>query len=547
MRNFRSVNGTWELPFLKGGQPASLLILGENGTGKSTVSDALEFALQGSTRNLTWRNIYASPAEESWCEVIFESPGVPAVRTNKSGERHQVDQPADVRFAYSNFVIKRREIERFSSLPDNGRSELLAGFMRLSEVLQLEENQERQKLVEELASAKATRSEALTEFANLEGLADADVPKSQARFDAYVLQRRGGSPGLNRGQRRNLPPLPEDLGKIVKTIRSFDGKTAQLHRQLYDLNRQIRADRLARELSAVSQDVTSGFLQLVPSRQGIRKIVFEVGSGESPSIDISVEFENNVKTSPFKILNEASLDLLALLTFASLVKAATRHGQEKLLILDDVFSSADSALRMKFAAYLFKEYSDWQVVAIFHDRLWFEQFRRAANNAKHMAIFLEFGRRIATGSPLAYQAPSDASIRVREKLSDPAADTKDLASASGLLIETLFEHLSVSLRVKVERKLDEGYTISELWPGIETILKGSAAEPAAQRLQSAIHLRNLVGAHFMIWSQNISHDECEELAEAAVGLWDQTFCHNCNSFVARSGRALKCSCGTLTF
>ncbi|MER6754951.1 ATP-binding protein [Micromonospora echinofusca] len=547
MKNFRSVNGEWTLSLLKDGQAASLLALGENGSGKSTVADALEFALQGSRRPLTWRNIFAGPAEESWCTVVLNSSPTSVTRVNRAGERHPSDKPADARFSKSNFVIKRHEIDRFSSLPDKERSELLAGYIKMREGSWLEGNGEREKLVLELATLKLKRAEELKRFAELEGLADDALPAAQKGFESYVLRRRGGTPGLSKAERRALPALPSELQELTHSIRTLDGKIGDAQGSFYELNRRLRAERLSLELSAIGQDVTDAFLRLAPPNQGVRRISFEVGSSDSPAIDIVCEFENGLKVTPFKILNEASLDLLALLTFINLTRAATRHGQEKLLVLDDVFSSADSGLRMRFAAYLFEEFADWQIVAIFHDRLWYEQFRRAASNATHPAVLLEFGRRKPMATPLAYDAPADASNRVRSKLADPAADKQDLASATGLLLETLCEHLSVSLRIKVERKLDEEYTIGELWPGIKAVLRGTSAETTASQVQDVVHLRNLVGAHFMTWSQSVTYSECEQFATAVLALWDKTYCLTCRYFVGKTrGRTPKCRCGQVT-
>ncbi|PMR58871.1 hypothetical protein C1A38_22170 [Verrucosispora sp. ts21] len=546
IKNFRSVCGEWKLPLIKGKRPASLLLIGENGTGKSTVADALEFALQGPGRVVTWRNIYADQAEESWCKVDFLPPGQAVVRPNRSESRSSASTPPDPRFARSNFVIRRRELERFSSLPDKERSELLAGFLRFNETARIESDPERLNLVGQLVALKGRRDAALRRIALSEGLKEDEEPRTEKQFEKFVLIRRGGSPGMSRSERKALPALPSALNALVKQVRSLNAEIGATQRKFYGVNRGLRASHLAEELARVSDDVTNAFLALAPQGQGVRSVSFQVGGEASPAITIQAEFENGLKLSPFKVLSEAGLDLLALLTFTSLVKEASRHGQEKLLVLDDVFSSADASLRARFAEYLFREYADWQIVAIFHDRLWFEQFRRAALNADHPTLSLQFGPRRFALPPLVYEVPANSSVRLRNQLADPAVAPQDLASTAGYLLETVCEHLSLSLSIKVGRKLDDAYTIGDLWPGILSALEGTGAEASAKRVQAVVHLRNLVGAHFMKWAQGISFDECRDFAEAVLDFWDHTYCPKCDQFIRRKRGRCTCPCQELS-
>ena len=107
-----------------GSDAASMMISGDNGTGKSSIVDALEFALQGRLlRNRLIRALSASSGS-CWTEVRF-SDGTTLRR--EANDSPGVPHPD---YGVSPFVIRRADIEEFWSMPPRLRLRAFRQYLR---------------------------------------------------------------------------------------------------------------------------------------------------------------------------------------------------------------------------------------------------------------------------------------------------------------------------------------------------------------------------------------------------------------------------------
>src|SRR5688500_14538178 len=87
---FRGIVHPLSIDLVKGGKPASLMIFGRNGMGKSSVTEAWEWFHSGSIADLAREGAQAGSypsrlpggalAEAPFVEVVFQDPAVGAVR-----------------------------------------------------------------------------------------------------------------------------------------------------------------------------------------------------------------------------------------------------------------------------------------------------------------------------------------------------------------------------------------------------------------------------------------------------------------------------------
>lgn len=124
-------------------------------------------------------------------------------------------------------------------------------------------------------------------------------------------------------------------------------------------------------------------------------------------------------------------------------------------------------------------------------------------------------------------------------------DRFTIAASAGLLIETLSDFMSVNLGLPLPRRLDQRYTIGEMWPAISKSLQNSSIGPRISVINGQVHLRNLA-AHYNEWASNLSLDEALDFGTATLALWDSVFCPQCRSYLGRKDGQLRCSCGSLS-
>lgn len=94
----------------------------------------------------------------------------------------------------------------------------------------------------------------------------------------------------------------------------------------------------------------------------------------------NVLFRGHEPKAPQHFLNEARLSALALAIYLAARLTCVPQGASqrlKMLVLDDVLVGLDYGNRRPLMAMLEKNFSDWQVVLLTHDRHWFEIIRAA--------------------------------------------------------------------------------------------------------------------------------------------------------------------------
>lgn len=119
---------------------------------------------------------------------------------------------------------------------------------------------------------------------------------------------------------------------------------------------------------------------------------------------------------PQFFLNEARLSALALAIYLSARLACTQQAPEdapKLIVLDDLLIGLDQSNRLPVLNLLMKRFSDWQIVLLTHDRVWFEMARAHLSPATDWS-YLEL-----------HEAPTSAStsMPVVRHLGPAAADS----------------------------------------------------------------------------------------------------------------------------
>ncbi|MCD7132632.1 ATP-binding protein [Limosilactobacillus balticus] len=141
--NFRGISKTRKLIFTKNSKPRSILIYGDNGTGKSSFLDAIEFIAQGTIQNRRTTSsgdwIYSSNSQSATkvcckfdnglCvekDYVFEDNKLNIVTFKNEEELNKnISIPS---FCHALLVLRRRDIIKFWDLDSIERMKIFIPF-----------------------------------------------------------------------------------------------------------------------------------------------------------------------------------------------------------------------------------------------------------------------------------------------------------------------------------------------------------------------------------------------------------------------------------
>jgi hypothetical protein len=542
----------FETRFGGGREPASMMLFGDNGTGKSSIVDSIEFGLQGrmdrvSRPDEVLRMAQSLATERRPIVRLKLDTGEEIERTFAVGRRVQI-VPSEPHAAYcvAPVALRRRDVTRFWDTSEAQRQVLFRGFFEGPERggwMRLGDEDERRLREQRLALKRERRTHLTTLLESLDRVAYQVPLDSLQAFDTFIRDFFAGTFG------RNWPTSgpsddPDDR-------RRFEAAVAirRLSDEILDVQRRLRTQSagpvgqtaLGQVLGTAGAELATAF-SAISDVSFVNDISLQAGGEGDVSLSIRLQMPSGTWVAPELVLSEANLDLLALLVFTSIARGAAEHGQEKLLVLDDVVQSVDATIRTRFFEYLVERFSEWQLIVTTHDRLWREQaldiLRRQSKQVEAVDIV---GWSFATG-PVARGYAGSKIDRLAGAIAG-GDEATDICSRAGGAFEEICHQLSWRLKVRVARSEGDRYTLGDLWPPIADRLSEIGGGAVVENVDRSRKLRNLVGAHYVEWAQSLSDREARDFGNAVVELAGAVRCSKCGGWIRRTGSEWACGCG----
>lgn len=317
----------------------NLLVYGENGAGKSSIFHALdEFfsaaqpsALARKERLRALKNIFSGgPDDDVFVEVEMDDGIAPARWSNK---RHPVD-----------------------TYPVKADARIINGAYR--------------KAILDYRSLLDTNYRHGSRPVNL--------------FDVCIRVLLRDYPALHNGKEERLFDLWRRMEPMPATPRMKDSDKTNVQALVVSVNAALgeAIEALTPRANSILADLGWGDVKLESlTMPGVR---FEwdrlrrnrryVGLEVTPKL----QFRGKELASPQTFLNEARLSALALAIYFAgrqVCAATLQTDTPRLMVLDDVLIGLDQSNRLPVLQTLDKHFSDWQIVLLTHDRVWFEMAR----------------------------------------------------------------------------------------------------------------------------------------------------------------------------
>jgi recombinational DNA repair ATPase RecF len=553
---FRGSAGSVTLDLTKQGRPVDVLLWGENGEGKSTLIDGLEFALQGrvdrsadfnSTLRAAVRNL-STPTAHVIVKLSDGSSVERSLTRNEAGR--DVPSSDEVRpgFRVAPVVVRRADILRFLDTDALTRGTVFFDYFPHPAQSLGERPDEELKMLEEerfvLRVVRDDRARQLTElypgagcdFANSAALekfvekllSEVDLDKFDTPSDALPPEARSVITELRTAQRR-LTHIRSRLDKGVQNLNPVAYKS--------------QLSRVVPVLRSIGDDLTASFKRIARADHvtAIKVLVAQTGP---VSLDIVVDFDNGTSALPQQIFSEGYKDLIALLFFLAITRKAAEFGQAKVLVLDDALQSVDATIRFRLMAYVLDQFENWQLVITGHDKAWHEQLRM---------LFTRKGRAFVDRKVAGWSF--DGGIGMSDAQSDTDSlrgslsrhDERQTAAATGILLEEITKELSWRVPISVPRKEGDRYTLGDLWPTLAKVLRTTSIGGVVNDINLEYDLRNAVGAHYSDWANGVPWSDIRNFAEDVLRLHESVFCNGCSDWVRKRGPRFACSCGATSF
>lgn len=553
IKGFRGSPKRVTVKFERSGTAVSTIIFGENGVGKSTIVDAIEFALQG---RIGRSSNFESPVGSS--ARSFADDGIPRVVALLSDQRQVERRIIEASSGYltaspdavsSGFrlapvTLNRNDISRFLDTDAMERGSLLLDYFP-SEAgkLATRPQNEIHRLTAEQSELRIRRTSAASELADLLGCSPLEVA-DRAKFLTTVRTTiMGGLAWRHFEDQDGWRHVAPDIKSATVRLASIYNDLAASKKRIKDANNMLnpvvhakQASILRPILSSIGTELSRAFNRIA-SGYPVERIDVVFAESGPLSLDVVVLLSNGRNCFPQQLFSEAYKDLIALLFFTSVAKKAAERGQARILILDDVLQSVDSTVRHAFMTYVLEEFSDWQLIVTVHDRLWRDQLRDLFDAHDHDLLGLEVRNwEFETGPVL--DPPAVDRVTKDLQLLLTAGEPRSIAAVAGQLLEFACDRITLSMRLNIPRQ--EKYTLGDLWPVVRSCLSDTAAGDAIRRVASHKLLRNLT-VHPDPRSWDLTRVDARSFANAVLDLVGHTRCNSCG-WLPKSG---VCKCGAV--
>lgn len=337
-----------------------------------------------------------------------------------------------------------------------------------------------------------------------------------------------------------------EIEKLEKEKGAIESQIATMTKVLYSFN-DVRTKEMNKFLSSISQSVNEYYVYMY---QGERvdeiQLVPKLDSfGDLTGISIELKFHGKPVSSPKKFLSESYINCLGLCIFLASVKLYNKNA--KFFILDDVISSFDKPHRLRFSQLLADKFTDYQIIALTHEKEWFEIMKNSLKG--NGWIITEVKWDIDSGTYLD-KPSSDLKEEIELKLKNKSES--GLGNLIRRYAEKCFKAICYNLEIPLKFRYNsdnENRMSGELFPAIV-----ARTQDKTEYLKDNSVVKKLKVSSFI--TNKTSHDSSfrENIDDLKVAYQDLSefynlfFCNEdkCNSLISvknATDKKISCNCG----
>jgi len=358
---------------------------------------------------------------------------------------------------------------------------------------------------------------------------------------------------------KNSKDLTNDFESIIQLISAYTGylknekKVAYLTTVTENLDLLFTAltleiqKQIQNTFAAIQTDVIDCYNFLESTNQYLKNPEIKLVTGRDKAVELVIEFANEKISPAYKFMSESQVNSFGLAIFLSAVKYFNNNF--KFIILDDVVNSFDSFKRPKVSQLLANKFSDFQVLMLTHDQIFFDTVQRD---------FPQWNRYKFASWDYTTGPRCNFSNNYNEEI-QKLIDDDDACGAGqklGRYLEMVFGILNQNLQTPIPYKLENVYTLSEFYDPLVKRFKDKLKIPNKQHIISILFSQFEQGtifrnycAHYKNEANPFTAIEIESVFKKWIAIETETYCATCKSYchfeVIGGIEYVRCNCGIL--
>ena len=329
--------------------------------------------------------------------------------------------------------------------------------------------------------------------------------------------------------------------KAARALRAFT-----LADRVFEAYQRKQKEDLSELLKQISRRVAEIYARLHPD-EDLAAVSIEPWTAKG--VELAIEFHGSRQRPPHGVLSESHLNSLAIALF--LAMAEEFNERLGFLLLDDVINSFDIEHRGRLAELLADGFSDWQLIVLTHDQLFFEHLSRRAPSWRKLE--LTSWSHAAGPRTTRYETLGILAV-ARDRLQSGDVHGAAAKARRGLeeLLQEVCEALCAPLPFRRGQANDKR-EIGELFKGLRRTLKERAKpllesmEPLLKNLEADVGATLNVEVHGS--RRRAAASEVETTLKRIEALDRHWSCPQCSTRVWHRGNveAGRCKCGQTPF
>jgi recombinational DNA repair ATPase RecF len=277
---------------------------------------------------------------------------------------------------------------------------------------------------------------------------------------------------------------------------------------------------------SISSDVATYFKILERDNDALGEPKIKLSQDNDKAVELEVMFGGNPIMPAYKFLSESQLNSFGLSIF--LASAKNFNPDFKFIILDDVINSFDIHKRPKVIDLLSEHFSDYQVLLLTHDSIWFNDLQKSFPSWKKVHFVgwdYPIGPKVKAGK------------NTYEQIEESLSEDKPTEAGwnFGRYLEGTLQELCENMEAPVKFKRRNEYSLSELFQSFGTRMKEklSSSNPVVVQILdfgTSTGFRNFCD-HWKNTETDYTCSEIRDIVQKWRDIENQIECENCRKFI----------------